>query len=317
MSQMSFAEYDYGKNRKVTRRSVFLSEMNEALPWKTLLELISPHYHESGKVGRQPYPLELMLRCYFVQQWYDLSDPAMEEELIDSTAVRRFVGVDLGEGKAPDETTILNFRHLLEKHDLSHDILKLVNAHLSDQGIEIKTGTIVDATIIAAPSSTKNQSKERDPEMKQTKKGNQWHFGMKGHIGMDSQSKIIHSATVTAANTHDSQVLGQLLHGKEKRVYGDSAYRGQKKVMKQVAPESQDFTQAKSYRNRPLSEEDRERNRNKSRIRSRVEHGFGVIKNLFGFRKVRYRGLHKNKTRFIITAALANIYQHRKKLCQA
>lgn len=313
---MSFAEYDYGKSSKPTRRSVFLGEMNAALPWKALIALISPHYHESGKVGRQPYALELMLRCYFVQQWYDLSDPAMEEEIIDSTAVRRFVGVDLGEAKAPDETTILNFRHLLEKHDLSGDLLKLVNAHLVDRGIEIKTGTIVDATIIAAPSSTKNRSKARDPEMKQTKKGNEWHFGMKGHIGMDSQSKVIHSAEVTAANTHDSQVLGKLLHGKEKRVYGDSAYRGQRAQMKKSAPESRDFTQAKSYRNRPLSERDRERNRTKSRIRSRVEHGFGIIKNLFGFRKVRYRGLHKNKTRFIINAALANIYQHRKKLCR-
>ena len=316
MSQMSFAEIDFGSHRKVTRRAKFLEEMERALPWDQLIGLIKPFYPESGKVGRQPIDLGLMLRAYFVQQWYDLSDPALEEELNDSVAIRRFVGVDLGERRAPDETTILNFRHLLEDHDLAHSILEVVNAHLADKGVRVKTGTIMDATIIAAPSSTKNKEGKRDPEMHQTKKGNEWHFGMKGHIGADSQSKVVHSVEVTAANMHDSRVIESLLHGEEKRGYGDSAYSSQKQRIHRKASEAKDFTQSKSHRNRPLSDQDRERNRTKSRIRSRVEHVFGVIKNIFGFRKVRYRGLSKNKTRFIINVALANIYLHRKRLAR-
>ena len=275
--------------------------------------LCGPHY-PTGEVGRVPIGLERMLRIHFLQQWFNLSDPGVEEALYESISMRKFVGIDLGKEGAPDETTVCKFRHLLEKHKLGESIFTAVNAYLRKNGVKISTGTIVDATIISAPSSTKNANKERDPEMHQTKKGNQWHFGMKAHIGIDSRQRTIHTIKATAANVHDSKVLSDLLHGKERRVYGDSAYRGQREVMRNKAKHARDFTNARSYRGRPLTEADRETNRRKSSVRSYVEHAFGIIKGQFGFRKVRYRGIAKNLNKLNVLAALANIVICKRKL---
>jgi IS5 family transposase len=232
-----------------------------------------------------------MLRIDFLQHWFNLSDPAVEEALYDSRAMRRFVGIDLGREPAPDETTVCKFRHLLEAHNLGDQLFVLINEYLQENGLKVSTGTIVDATIIDTPSSTKNKDKVRDPEMHQTKKGNQWCFGMKGHIGVDSQTKLIHSVAATAANVHDSQ----LLHGDETRVWGDSAYAGQGETIGEHAPHAKDFTNQKGSRNRPLNDEDKGKNRTKSRVRAKVEHPFLVLKRLFGFTKVRYRGLDKTE----------------------
>jgi IS5 family transposase len=255
-----------------------------------------------------------MLRIYFLQQWFNLSDPAAEEALYDSLAMRQFVGIDLGREPAPDETTILRFRHLLESHDLGRQLFAAVSAHLQAQGLKVATGTIVDATIINAPSSTKNQEGERDPEMKQTQKGNQWYFGMKAHIGVDSKTKLIHAVAASAANVHDKHALPHLLHGRERRVYGDAGYAGQKQLIRQHAPQAKDFTQRRGRGYRYLSPEDRAKNRTKSRVRAKVEHAIGVIKRIFGFIKVRYRGLAKNAHRLFVTAALANLYLARSYL---
>ena len=315
--QQSFAESGFDLHRKATRKERFLNEMNEVVPWENLVSLIAPHYPKPGKVGRQPRSLEMMLRIYFVQQWFDLSDPGTEEQINDSRAIRSFVGVDLGEERAPDETTILNFRRLLEKHSLAEDILKAINEHLAESGLKIQKGTIVDATIIHAPSSTKNADRKRDPQMHQTKKGNEWYFGMKGHIGVDSRTKIIHSVEVTSANVHDSKVMGELLHGEETRVFGDSAYASQKARIQEASPGAKDFTQKRAYKNRPLTKSELRANTFKASTRARVEHLFGVIKNVFGFQKVRYRGLEKNAHRFTVCAALANLHIHRKRLLAA
>jgi IS5 family transposase len=255
-----------------------------------------------------------MLRIYFLQNWFNLSDPAVEEALYDVISMREFVGIDLGREPAPDETTILRFRHLLEKHGLGKRLFEEVGRHLQAQGMKLSTGTIVDATIISAPGSTKNKAGARDPEMKPTKKGNQWYFGMKAHIGTDSKTKLIHSVSVTSANVHDSQQLPHLLHGKERRLYGDSAYTGQAKTLRAIAPKVRDFTNEKGRANRQLTEAQRSKNRTKSRVRAKVEHAFGVIKRIFGFAKVRYRGIAKNANRVFVTAALANLYLARRYL---
>jgi IS5 family transposase len=255
-----------------------------------------------------------MLRIHFLQHWFNLSDPAAEESLYDINSMRHFAGIDLGHAPVPDETTICKFRHLLERHKLGKKLFEEVNAHLRESGVKISGGTIVDATIIAAPSSTKNQMKERDPEMRQTKKGNQWHFGMKAHVGVDSANKIVHTLVTTAANVHDSAVLSDLLHGGETRVWGDSAYTAKGSLMREKAPRARDFTNKRAYRNRPLSEADRETNRRKSSIRSRVEHVFGNIKSIFGFRKVRYRGLAKNTNRLHVLCALSNLLTQKNRL---
>jgi transposase, IS5 family len=249
-----------------------------------------------------------------LQQWFNLSDPAVEEALYDSRAMRQFVGIDLGREPVPDETTICKFRHLLETHRLGQQLFARIGEYLTKQGLQVSRGTIVDATIISAPSSTKNRTKERDPEMHQTKKGNQWYFGMKAHIGVDSQTKLIHSVAATAANVHDSQVLPELLHGQETRVWGDSAYSGQRDVIRQHAPKAKSFIQAKAYRHRPLSEAARTRNRTKSKVRAKVEHAFLVIKRIFGWAKVRYRGLAKNTHWLHISCGLANLYVARRRL---
>src|SRR5215475_13376740 len=224
---------------KKTRRAIFLEEMEQVVPWRELCGLVEPHYPKPGN-GRPPVGVERMLRIYFLQQWFNLSDPAVEEALYDSAVLRQFVGIDLGQEPVPDETTVCKFRHLLEEHKLGGEMLEAVNVHLQEKGVRISTGTIVDATIIHAPSSTKNREEKRDPEMHQTKKGKQWYFGMKAHVGVDSQTKIIHSAAVTGANQADAKVLPLLLHGEEREVWGDQGYVGQSAVITEVAPQARD-----------------------------------------------------------------------------
>jgi IS5 family transposase len=298
---------------KKTRRAAFLEEMEQVVPWAELCGLIEPYYPKVGN-GRQPVGVERMLRIYFLQQWFNLSDPAVEEALYDSAVMRSFVGIDLGQEPVPDETTACKFRHLLEEHGLGGEILQAVNLYLESQGVKITTGTIVDATIIHAPSSTKNREQKRDPAMHQARKGKQWYFGMKAHVGVDSKTKMIHSVVATAANVADCTVLPELLHGEETKVWGDQAYRGQTEAIQAVAPVAQDMTH-KQYRfkNR-VDEVERAKNRNKSRVRSKVEHVFAVLKLQFGFTKVRYRGLKKNANRLFATCALVNLFLMRRKL---
>jgi transposase, IS5 family len=297
----------FEQHRRATRRDVFLATMNEIVPWQALCEVIEPHYPKAGN-GRPPVGLERMLRMYFVQHWFNLADEACEEALLDSTALRRFVGIDLGTERVPDGTTLLRFRRLLEKHKLGEQLFATVGQVLQAQGLKVGTGTIVDATIIGAPSSTKNADKTRDPEMHQTRKGQQWYFGMKMHIGVDSRTGLVHSAVVTAANVHDKHPLPDLLHGNEQRVYGDSAYASQKALIETKAPLARDFTNQRVRKDDATREVERSKNRNKSRVRARVEHVFAVVKRLWGFGKVRYRGLAKNATRSFVALGLANIY---------
>ena len=315
MKQPTLAVGGFEAFAKKTRRSEFLATMNRVLPWADLVALITPHYAKvpSG-AGRRPIGCERMLRIYFLQQWFALSDPMVEESLYDSRSMREFVGIDLGCEGAPDETTILKFRHLLEQHRLGEKILDTMNTYLKNSGMKVATGTLVDATIIHAPASTKNEKKQRDPERHQTKKAANGFFGMKAHIGVDSQSRLIHSVVATSANVHDSQVLPQLLHGNEQRVYGDSAYVGQGEAIAQKAPTAKDFTQARAFRNRALSELDIARNKTKSKVRARVEHAFLVIKKIFGWDKVRYKGLAKNAHQLNVLCALTNLYHFRHTL---
>lgn len=307
-SQAGFEKY----GRK-TRREQFLDEMEQVVPWAELEALVRPHYPK-GANGRPPVGLGIMLRVYFLQQWFNLSDPAAEDALYESAVLRRFAGVDLGRAPAPDETTILHFRHLLEKHSLGGAMLDAVNLHLEARGLRIATGTIVDATIIHAPSSTKNASGERDPEMHQTKKGHQWYFGMKAHVGVDAKTGIVHSVCATAANVADCHMLPDLLHGGARKVWGDGGYQGQGEAIRQAAPEAQDMTCRRTrYKNR-VDALQRAKNRSKSRVRAKVEHPFRILKRIFGFEKVRYRGLAKNFHRLCACFALANLYLHRKRL---
>jgi len=313
MRQQTFATGDFERYRKPTRREQFLAEMEQVVPWAQLCQLIEPFYPKAGN-GRPPVGLKRMLRIYFLQHWFSLSDPGAEEALYESRSMCRFVGIDLGREPVPDETTILNFRHLLERHELGERLFQAVGDYLQTQGLRVSNGTIVDASIISAPSSTKNKDKARDPEMHQTKKGNQWYFGMKAHIGVDSKTKQIHSVAATAANVHDSQLLEDLLHGDETRVWGDSAYTGQAEVIRRAAPYAQDFTHEKGRRNHPLDEAAKARNHTKSKVRAKVEHLFGVIKRVFGFTKVRYRGLAKNAHALFVLCALTNLYTARRRL---
>lgn len=314
MRQHSLAEEGFEKYRKPTRRKRFLDEMERIVPWLELGAAIEPFYPKPTGAGRRPIGIERMLRIHFLQHWFNLSDPAVEEALYESRSMRRFVGVDLGREPVPDESTILKFRHLLEAHGLGSRLFQIMGEYLDENGMKISTGTIVDATIIHAPSSTKNRQKARDPEMHQTKKGNQWYFGMKAHIGVDSKNKLIHSVVATAANVHDSQVLGDLLHGEETRVWGDTAYTGQGKVISEHAPRARDFTNKRARRNHPLNDKDRATNRTKSKVRAKVEHPFLVLKRVFGFDKVRYRGLDKNAERVFVACGLVNLYLVRRRL---
>ena len=300
----------YGKK---TRRAQFLEKMEQVVPWKKLCARIEPFYPKPGN-GRPAVGLERMLRIYFLQQWFNLADPAVEDALNDSPVMRQFVGIDLGQEPVPDETTVCKFRHLLEQHDLGGEMLETVNLHLESKGIRITRGTIVDATIINAPSSTKNQSGERDPAMRQTKKGGQWYFGMKAHVGVDSKTKMIHSVVATGANQADAKVLPHLLHGEETEVWGDQGYVGQTLAIQAVAPQARDSINRRCLYHGKLNLEEFLRNREKSRVRSKVEHVFQVMKVKFGFVKVRYRGLKKNANRLFATCALVNLYLARRVL---
>lgn len=317
-TQSTFATAGFEAYRKVTRRERFLSEMDRVVPWGELVALLKPAYAKgTSGPGRPPIPLERMLRIYFLQHWFNLSDPAVEEALYDVSSMRNFVGIDLGRESAPDETTVCKFRHLLEEHDLGKRMFEQVGAHLQRQGLKVSSGTIVDATIIAAPSSTKNAEGKRDPQMHQTRKGKDWHFGMKAHVGVDRKTKLIHSVAATPANVADGNMVGELLHGGETHVWGDAAYAGRTERIRAKAPHAKDFTQRRGRGYRYLSEYDRWINRARSRVRARVEHSIGVIKRVFGFAKVRYRGIAKNANRLFVTCALANLFIARHHLFRA
>jgi len=303
----------FEKYKKPTKREKFLAEMERVVPWKELYALIDPFYPKAGK-GRPPVGLERMLRIHFLQSWFNLSDPGAEEALYDMESLRRFIGIDLGNEPVPDETTICKFRHLLEANDLGERIFQEVNAHLEEKGLKLSEGTIMDATIINAPSSTKNQDKKRDPDMHSTKKGNQYYFGMKIHVGVDRESRTVHSLVTTPANVHDSKMVEDILHGEENAVFGDSAYMGKTEEIAKKAPGALDLTQTRGTKNRKLTEEEKETNRLLSKTRSRGEHIFLIAKRIFGFSKVRYKGLAKNTNFAFVLFALSNLYMVRRDL---
>jgi IS5 family transposase len=315
MSQMSFGDAEYHGKRKQTRREVFLAEMEQVVPWDSLLRLIEPCYPVAGR-GRHPYPIATMLRVHLLQNWFGLSDPAMEEALYEIASMRQFARLTLTQ-PIPDETTILNFRRLLETNELAPQIFERVNAYLSRKKLLLKRGSIVDATIIAAPSSTKNADGERDPEMHQTKKGNQWHFGMKAHIGVDVDSGFVHTVVGTPANEADVEVVDELLHGKEEVAYGDAGYTGaDKRVIRknlrwEIAAKRGKVQAMEEGRAKRKIEKIEKR---KASIRARVEHPFRVIKRQFGLVKVRFRGLAKNTAHLITLFALSNLWMARRKL---
>ena len=327
MKQTSFASAEYAGKKRQTRRERFLAEMNAVVPWSRLEALIEPHYPKSGKVGRPPIGVPRMLRMYFLQQWYTLADEALEDALYDSQAMREFIGIDLGRENVPDATTLLKFRRLLEQHDLTSAILAEVNAHLTERGLLMRQGTVVDATIVAAPSSTKNEDGKRDPEMHQAKKGNQWHFGMKMHSGVDAESGLIHSVVCTAANEADVVHAHELLHGQESQVHGDSGYTGIEKRDEITTAQQEgrlrgdiDWRiamkrgQLKAMPEGPAKAMHEWFERRMAQVRAIVEHPFHIIKNLFGYRKVSYRGIAKNQARAKAHAALANLYIARRRL---
>ena len=301
--------------KKQTRRELFLAEMEAVVPWGRLLALIEPYYPKAGpKGGRPPMPLETMLRVYFLQNWYALSDPMAEETLYDSEAMRRFSGIELGDDRIPDETTILNFRHLLERHGLTEAIFADVNAHLADKGITLRSGTLVDATIIDAPSSTKNKAKARDPEMSSTKKGNEWYFGMKAHIGVDADSGVTHSLETSTAKLHDSQVWDELLHGEETSVWADKGYVSAEREAAFRTPAKVWGVMRKAPKGGELHPVDAQINRIIAMVRAKVEHPFRIIKRQFGHVKTRYRGLAKNRAQLFTLFALGNLFLVRRRL---
>jgi IS5 family transposase len=301
--------------KKVTRREQFLAEMDAVVPWTRLLALIAPHYPKAGpKGGRPPMPLETMLRVYFLQQWYALSDPMAEEMLYDSDAMRHFAGIELGDDRIPDETTILNFRHLLEKHRLTEKLFAEVNRHLADQGITLRSGTLVDATIIDAPSSTKNKAGARDPEMSSTKKGNAWYFGMKAHVGVDADSGTVHSLETTTAKVHDSRVWDELLHGGETSVWADKGYVSAEREAAFCKDGRVWGVMRKAPKGGKLDDLDEATNRIIAMVRAKVEHPFRVLKRQFGHMKTRYRGLAKNRAQLFTLFALGNLFLVRRRL---
>jgi IS5 family transposase len=315
--QLGFSDYEQTTARKRTKRERFLTQMAAVVPWRALIALIEPCYPKTGsKGGRPPYPLETMLRIHLMQQWYDLSDPAMEDALIEVPTMRRFAGIALISERIPDETTILAFRHLLERHDLGKQIFETVKAHLKANGMAMKQGTIIDATLIAAPSSTKNKKGERDPEMHQTKKGNQWYFGMKVHIGVDKDNGLIHSVETTAANVHDLTPAAELLHGDETVVYADAGYQGIEK-REEMQGKGIGFRVAmRPGKRRALPDSPEGRlddliETAKAHIRAKGEHPFRVMKRQFGFQKTRFRGMLKNSCKVNVLAALANLFMAR------
>lgn len=313
--QMTFASLAHATKKKVTRREKFLAEMEAVVPWPRLQALIEPHYPKMGsKGGRPAIPLEVMLRVYCLQQWYALSDPLAEESLYDSDAMRRFAGLELGDDRIPDETTILNFRHLLERHALSEAIFAEVNAYLAENGMTLRSGTLVDATIIDAPSSTKNKTGKRDPDMSSTKKGNDWYFGMKAHIGVDADSGIVHSLDTTTAKVHDSRIWDDLLHGTETSVWADKAYVSAERAEAFAGPGKFWGVMRKAPKGGELHADDEYINRLIAKVRARVEHPFRVLKRQFGYIKTRYRGLGKNRAQLFSLFALGNLYLVRKRL---
>ena len=312
MNQPTFAALAFANKKKKTRREKFLEEMDQVVPWPQLMKVIKRHYPKAGN-GRPPLGLEKMLRIYFLQQWFNLSDPAMEDALYDIESLRRFAGIELGHDEVPDESTILNFRHLLERHGLTRKLFARVTAHLEENGLLLRHGTIVDATIVTAPRSTKNATGGHDPEMSSTRKGTDWFFGMKLHVGTDERG-VAHSAVVTTAKVHDSQVMDELLHGDEEKLYGDRAYINEEKQRAYEARGVKWRVQRRGRRNSPLSQRDRQWNRSQSKVRAKVEHIFHVIKQLWGHRKVRYRGLAKNEAHCLSLLALANLYLVRRDL---
>jgi IS5 family transposase len=318
--QLGFSDYEQTTAKKRTKREKFLAEMEAVVPWKALIDLIEPHYPKSSsKGGRPAYPLATMLRVHLMQQWYSLSDPAMEDALIEVPTMRRFAGIDLISERIPDETTILAFRHLLEKHNLGEQIFETVKAHLKAKGMAMKQGTIIDATLIAAPSSTKNKKGERDPEMHQTKKGNQWYFGMKVHIGVDKDTGLIHSVETTAANVHDLTPAADLLHGEETVVYADAGYQGIEKCPEMEGKTIGFRVAMRPGKRRALPDTPEGRlddliETAKAHIRARGEHPFRVIKQQFGFQKTRLRGMLKNRCKVNVLAALSNLFMVRHQL---
>lgn len=320
MQQQTFATAEYDLKKRMTRRERFLGEMELVVPWQALLVSIEPSYPTRGRRGRQPIPLESMLRIYLMQQWYAMSDPAMEDALYEVESMRRFANLSLLDSGIPDETTILNFRHLLEKHDLTSVLLEIINKHLESVGVGVSAGTMVDATIIHAASSTKNKAGERDPEMHQTRKGKQWYFGMKIHVGADVNSGAVHSVTVTAANESDIGQLDDLLRDDDKVIFADAAYGSDERKRKaraegkawRVNDKGKPKNTKKKRKN--LSSSQKKRNRQSSQIRSRVEHVFRVLKCQFGYRKVRYKGLKKNAAQVNVLIGLVNLYTLRKRI---
>jgi IS5 family transposase len=318
MKQRSFASAEYAMKKKQTRRERFLGEMERIVPWPRLIAVIEPLYPKSGRVGRQPIGVPRMLRMYCLQQWYGLADEALEDALYDSQALRDFVGVDLSRESVPDATTLLKFRRLLQDNDLTRALFDEINAHLAEQGLLMRAGTIVDATIIAAPSSTKNAEKARDPEMHQTKKGNQWHFGMKAHVGVDAESGVVHTVIGTAANVSDVTQAGALLHGQETVAFGDAGYQGVDKREEAIGP--QWHVAMKPGKRKQLNPEFKwarlleQAEQLKASVRAKVEHPFHVIKNLFRHRKTRYKGLAKNEAQLFSLFGLANIVVAKRRL---
>jgi len=310
--QRTLASLAWHSKGKVTRRERFLAEMDAVIPWKRLLALIEPHYPKAGN-GRQPIGVERMLRIYFLQQWFNLSDPQAEDAIYDSESMRRFAGVELGEDTIPDETTILRFRHLLERHQLTEAIFQAIRALLAEKGILLKSGTIVDATIVAAPSSTKNATETRDPEMRQTRKGNQWYFGMKFHVGADRQG-LVHTVRATDAATADITQLPELLHGEERDLFGDAAYWKEEDRLNWTCSGGRYRVNRRGTTKHPLTDREKAINRRRSQTRALGEHGFHVVKRLWGFTKVRYRGLAKNLARGFTMFGLANLYRVRRRL---
>lgn len=317
--QRSFSDLEYAAKKKVTRRDRFLAEIEAVTPWPALIAEVEPFYPKGEGRGRRPIGVERMLRMYIAQQCFGLSDEGTEDAIYDSQAIRNFVGVDLGRESAPDATTLLKFRHLLEEHQLTERIFAAINAHLATKGLLLREGTVVDATIIAAPSSTKNQSEGRDPEMHQTKKGNEWHFGMKAHIGVDMQSGLVHTLVTTAANVNDVTQAHQLLHGKETLAFGDAGYQGVEK-----REENQGSTvkwlvalrpgKRKALPDTELGRMDEQIEKLKAKIRAKVEHPFHYVKNLFGHKKNRYWGLAKNTAQLFTLFALANLVIAKRRL---
>ena len=315
MKQESFSDMEYGCRKKKTKREEFLEIMDEIIPWDEWVGIIRPYY-PAGKRGRPPIEIELMLRMYLLQCWFNLSDEGVEDAIYDSYAMRKFMGINFLEQDVPDATTLLHFRHLLEEHGIGKLFFDAINRCLERAGRMMRGGTIVDATLISAPSSTKNREKKRDPEMHQTKKGNQWHFGMKCHTGVDAGSGFVHTVEVTAANVHDVTVAAKLLREDDEVVYGDSAYLGLEK--REEIKHNPHFSAIKYRINRrpgqlpKVSDNaiDWERNieRRKSAVRCKVEHPYRILKNLFGFRKTVYRGLRKNLNRLHVLFAGANLY---------